>query len=201
MQNKKNNWLNFYSSVDINKEIESQAAIHEVFIKAIINSSEDRILEVGSGMGAVAFSILKNKKYTIVTIDNNLEILKKVQSAARELGLNIILVCADALNLPFKEKSFNVAFSQGLFEHFSDEQIKTMIREELKAVSGHVLFSVPNNYYKHKDFGNERLMPKEEWEKILSSFHIAESVNYYYLRTKRNLLRRLPVMYMCRIKK
>jgi hypothetical protein len=60
--------------------------------------------------------------------------------------------------------------------------------------------SVPNKFYNHLDFGNERLLLKKEWEVILKEFKIFISKDYYYIRLKRNLMRKLPIMYMAAIK-
>jgi ubiquinone/menaquinone biosynthesis C-methylase UbiE len=196
----KRNWIDFYLSVDIHKEIESQSTIHAEFIDVIVKHPGKTILEVGSGSGALSFAILKRKTSTLLTVDNKLEILKKVKAAAQKLGLSVTVVCADAFNLPFKKDTVDTVFSQGLLEHFNDRDIEGIIKEKLRVARGNIIFSVPNSYYRHKDFGNERLLPKEQWETLLFKFSLLRSINYYYLRTKRNLLRRLPLMYMCEIK-
>jgi hypothetical protein len=53
-------------------------------------------------------------------------------------------------------------------EHFSDEQIGGLVREQLR-VSRSVVFSVPSDRYPRQDVGNERLMPPEEWRRIVSA--------------------------------
>jgi hypothetical protein len=41
-----------------------------------------------------------------------------------------------------------------------------------------VLFSVPSFWYPGQDFGDERLMKKEDWLRILSEFKV-EKASYY----------------------
>ena len=106
---------------------------------------------------------------------------------------------ADAFHLPYPDKSFDVAFSQGLLEHFDCQDIIKLIDEQLRVAKA-VAFSVPNKFYNHKDFGDERLFTKKEWESILSKYDILVSDDYHYLRCKRNFCRRLPIMYMAKIK-
>ena len=87
---------------------------------------------------------------------------------------------ADAFNLPFDDDSFDVCFSQGFLEHFSDDDIRKLLREQLR-VSRKVLFSVPSFWYPRQDFGDERLMKKEDWLRILSEFKL-EKASYYGIR-------------------
>jgi len=93
----------------------------------------------------------------------------------------VLYSISDATNLPFKNKDFDLVFSQGFFEHFGDKKIRRLIKEQLR-ISNTVVLSVPNENYSHKDLGDERLMPKTDWERILSPFNIVISKNYDDLR-------------------
>lgn len=197
----KRDWLDFYKRVDIDKEIAHQRPVHKKLIDSIVFSSAEKVLEVGSGAAALSIFLIKDKNINLITADKKLDILKKVVRDAKGLEVDIKAVCADGFRLPFKDNSFGLVFSQGLLEHFQDAEIKDLVNEKLRVSSESVLVSMPNNYYKHRDLGDERLLSKEEWEELLSGFDIIESRNYYYLRTKRNFLRRRPIMYMCRIRK
>lgn len=194
-------WASFYEDVDIIDEIKHQENVHKDLIDKIVKLKPSAILEIGSGAAAISFSIAKRYNIKIVTVDNNKEVLKKVKANAKKIGVNIETVHADAHHLPFEDDSFKVVFSQGVLEHFTDYDIKSIINEKIRVSSNSVFFSVPNNFYRKKDFGNERLMSKAEWEKVLSDYNIITSTNYYYIRSKRNFLRRLPVMYMCEVGK
>lgn len=194
-------WPEFYENINIEHEINNQADIHKDFIQSILSENPKNILEVGSGAGSISFSMLRNNNINLITVDNRLEILKTVAKNAKRIGLNIKVVCADAFNLPFKEGSFNVVFSQGLLEHFSDSDIKRIIDEQIKVTDSSVVFSVPNKYYRRKDFGNERLLSRAKWECLLKTFDVTESKNYFFTRAKRNFLLKLPLMYMGKIKK
>ena len=195
-------WYGFYKNIDIENEIAHQAVVHDDLIKGVTSLSANSVLEVGSGSASISFSIAKAKKgLGITTVDNRPEILSKIIKDANKLGLNIKTICADAFNLPFSDNAYDVVFSQGVLEHFKDSDIKKLVDEKLRVCSKSVFISVPNNYYNCRDFGDERLLSKQQWDKILSGFNIAESGTYYYIRAKRNFFRRLPVMYMCRIDK
>jgi hypothetical protein len=81
------------------------------------------------------------------------------------------------LSEKFMKDEFDVVFSQGFFEHFDDNEINTLLKEELE-VGKVVIFSVPSNFYPRKDFGDERLLSSGDWRKILKDFHI-NFVRYY----------------------
>ncbi len=69
--------------------------------------------------------------------------------------------------------------SQGFFEHFQDDEIVALLRQQLR-VANHVVFSVPNRAYGRKDRGDERLMTRDEWDAVLlgGGFEIVESCDY-----------------------
>jgi hypothetical protein len=88
-------------------------------------------------------------------------------------------VYCDAFKLSekFMKNEFDVVYSQGFFEHFSDKKINTLIKEQL-IIGKTVIFSVPSNFYPKKDFGNERLLSINEWKEILKDFKV-DFIMYY----------------------
>ncbi|MFC1956460.1 class I SAM-dependent methyltransferase [Chloroflexota bacterium] len=84
---------------------------------------------------------------------------------------------ADAYNLPFRDNRFAVCFSQGFFEHFDDHNINKLLKEQLR-VSNVVVFSVPTFYYPAQEFGDERLISREDWLEILSEFAVDRAIYY-----------------------
>lgn len=68
-------------------------------------------------------------------------------------------------------------YHQGLLEHFSDEKIQELLKLQTEN-SFAVVFSIPSKFYGKQDFGDERLLTLEEWEKILKPFEIYQ-LRYY----------------------
>ena len=87
-----------------------------------------------------------------------------------------------------------------MLEHFSDQDINKLLQENLR-VAKIVIFSVPNNSYPKKDVGNERLLSKFKWEKILQPYKILNSVNYSLKMLPKWYLVRVPIQYMAKITK
>lgn len=122
------------------------------------------VLEVGVGSGAQSAAL--SRMYRTVSVDNSSRIIAAARPNLDRFGPNVELVTGDAFALPFRDDSFGVALSQGLFEHFSDSAIIGLLREQLR-VSRSVVFSVPSDHYPRQDVGDERLMSPAEWKSII----------------------------------
>ena len=195
---KSRKWSDMYNKPADNQKYLENISIHNDFLAEISKTNPKNILEIGCG--SATLSIFLNKQGIEVTaVDKDSDIIKTAGQAVGNHGAEINFKLADAFNLPFSDKIFDAVFSQGVMEHFKDNEIASLIKEQLR-VSKKVFFSVPNKYYNHKDFGNERLLHSKEWERILAEFDIFLSKNYYTIRLKRNLLKKLPIMYMVGIK-
>jgi len=120
---------------------------------------------------------LSHLSYNVVSVDNNDSVLKIAHHNNANFKGGVTFKKVDAFNLPFDDNSFDVCFSQGFSEHFADGDIRKLLREQLR-VSRRVLFSVPSFWYPRQDFGDERLMKKEDWLRILSEFKL-EKASYY----------------------
>ena len=85
----------------------------------------DNILEVGCGEGANIYNLYSGeKKFVGVDIDCG-----KLGVAA-PLFKKSTFVCADALNLPFRDNSFDLVFCRDVLHHVSDRKI--MVDEMLR---------------------------------------------------------------------
>lgn len=140
--------------------------IHTSLIREVLRRGSRNVLEVGVGSGAQ--SALLSRARRTVTVDNDGRIIAAARPNLERFGSRVDIVQADAFALPFPAGAFDVSCSQGLMEHFDDEGIAGLIREQLR-VSRSVVFSVPSDRYPRQDVGNERLMPPSDWERIVSS--------------------------------
>ena len=140
--------------------------IHTSLLRAVLSRSRGRVLEVGVGSGAQ--SALLSRLRPTVTVDNDPRIIAAARPNLARFGPDAGIVQADAFALPFTAGSFDVALSQGLMEHFDDAGIAGLLAEQLR-VCRSVVFSVPSDRYPRQDVGNERLMPPEEWRRIVTA--------------------------------
>jgi ubiquinone/menaquinone biosynthesis C-methylase UbiE len=70
-----------------------------------------------------------------------------MQRQAREQGLALHLVRADALAMPFRTGAFRVVFHQGLLEHFRDPQPLLAEGARITARGGRVVVDVPQTLH------------------------------------------------------
>jgi|GEM_PF-1610447 len=141
--------------------------IHWNLIAAVLKRRAGGILEVGVGSGAQS-AVLSRFAAPVVTVDNNLGILARARVNLERFGRSALPMAADAFRLPFPDARFGVALSQGLMEHFTDDEIGKLVREQLR-VCRSVVFSIPSDRYPRQDMGNERLMPHARWEVIVGA--------------------------------
>ena len=169
------------------------------FLTAIADAKAKKILEIGAGTGTMSI-FLSQLGFQVTTLDNDHKILEVAKLAKEKFSGQNEIVYGDAFKLPFADNSFDLIFHQGLLEHFSNEDIHRLLEEHLRVAST-VIFSVPNNYYSKKEFGDERLMSKPTWENILKLYNVEISQNYALKFFPKWYLFRVPIQYMAKISK
>lgn len=110
--------------------------------KILKNLKNSRILEIGSGSGN--FSIPLSKQNKVMGIDISNEMLKVCKKFAKQQKAPLNLVRADARYLPFKDNVFDVVFSIGVVEHFSETQQSISEHARVVKPNNLVVVSVPN---------------------------------------------------------
>ena len=121
-----------------------------------------KILEVGSGTGMMSI-YLSSMGFRAIGTDSNAVQVKRATNLARELNSKAKFRQMDLFSLDHGKGKMDTAFSQGLLEHYSDQDIKRMINKQFE-VANVVAFSVPLDKFGHDSRGDERLL--QELEKI-----------------------------------
>jgi len=127
------------------------------------------ILEVGCGLASLATYFAK-LGYDIHGIDNDKRQLDLATRNSMVFSPDnpVKLLHGDMFNLPYENKSMGLAFSNGVLEHFSDDEIIHLINEQLR-VSEKVAFGVPSTWYERypKMRGDERYLERDKWRDII----------------------------------
>lgn len=88
--------------------------------------------------------------------------------------------------LGLKVKEFDVSFSNGVLEHFSDQKIILAIKQQLK-IAQVVIISVPTKYFSQSEalYGDERYLPLDHWRLLInnSGGKILEEKSMHYKKT------------------
>jgi len=187
-------WGDFYAHAGGVDYLLDHVAIHKDFLKQILRRKPVTALEAGCG-SAIMSIFLAMTGVLVTACDRDDMVLQKASETAAAWHRKVNFEKADLMNLSFPENSFDLSFSQGVLEHMTDEQIRTSCAQLLK-VSPIFIFSVPGIYYRHQDFGDERLLSVKQWESILSGVGKLSMKPYFYVRTKKNFLRKRPLMWM-----
>lgn len=178
-------------------------AAHVPLLMAVRALRPRRILEVGSGTGSLAIC-MSYLHGAVVSVDLSEPVLDRARRNNRRMHGRTTFQQGDAFHLDaIPDLTFDVAVSQGFFEHFDDDAIERLIREQLR-VARFAVFSVPNRAYGRRDRGDERLLTRGEWEALLSArgFKLARSGEYRGI-SRRMLTpagwRRPPTMYLAAV--
>jgi len=126
-----------------------------------------RLLEVGFGSGATAV-LLADLGYRVTALDIDEVLVNRVRSRYADWirSGRLEVRQADMLALPWQQQDFDLAYHQGVLEHFPDEQIVQALREQAR-VARWVIFDVPNHRLMVRPFGDERLLPPLHWRQLI----------------------------------
>lgn len=192
-------WSNYYKKLPQIEKFIGNLYGQKEFINKILSYEPQRVLEIGAGSATMSI-FLSYLGIRVTAIDKDKRLLKIQKKTTEYYNSKIKIKYADAFRLPYKKNSFDLIFHQGLLEHFENGDIYKLLDEQLR-VAPIIIFSVPNNFYFGKDFGDERLMTKGQWEKILKDYNLVYSTNYSKKFFPRFYLPRAKIQYMAVIKR
>lgn len=151
-----------------------------------------KILEAGSGTGIIS-TYMASIGYDVTELDINDKILK----LAKDISENYIkkgrpkFIKKDLFKMNFKNNEFDVIFSNGVLEHFSDEEIKKILSLELEQAK-YVIVGIPTRFFKPEEamHGDERYLKIKYWRNLFDSVDatILEETSYHYMTFKEKLL-------------
>ena len=120
-------------------------------------------------------------------LDSDKLILKEVKKRHHERISKCFNINVLDINKIKKIPKTDVVMSQGLLEHFDDDEF-VQILKNFSCISKKMIFSVPSEHYGHQDFGNEILRSKTEIENLVKKGNFKKcNIRYYFdigIRTK-----------------
>jgi ribosomal protein L11 methyltransferase (prmA) len=155
-------------------------------------SPNKKIIEAGSGTGILS-TYLASLGFDSVAIDIDKDILNLSKKIAKEYGAkNKPKFMIDSiLKLNYKNKEFDVSFSNGVLEHFSDKEIIETIKKQLK-IANTVVVGIPTKYFDDNEamYGDERFLKLKFWREIISQADgkIIEEKSCHFLTKSKILL-------------
>ncbi|MEI7742751.1 MAG: glycosyltransferase [Chloroflexota bacterium] len=141
-----------------------------------------RTLEIGSGtaFGAVWLSL---RGVLAEGVDVDPTLVGRAREANGLLGGSARYWLGGLWDLgsserPNRADRYAVIHHQGQLEHFDSLRVRAILERQV-AAADRVVFSVPSVYYPFEpESGDERLLPLEEWGRLVEGFDVAE-LTYY----------------------
>jgi ubiquinone/menaquinone biosynthesis C-methylase UbiE/uncharacterized protein YbaR (Trm112 family) len=111
----------------------------------LAETKEGHFLDIGCNWGRWCISASR-LGYISVGIDHNLDSIMAAQRVARQLGVTVYYLVADARYLPFPEDTFDVIFSYSVLQHFSKNDAKICLSEIFRVmkISGFCMVQMAN---------------------------------------------------------
>lgn len=167
------------------KDFISQRMSHKKrLVKAIRKYAgrSGRLLEIGCGSGA-SLAFLGSLGYPVAGVDSDPDMIRIAKEVTGFSKNRVDLRISDLIKIPDDMGFFNLIFSNGVFEHFSDDKIGAIIKHCL-ARSEIVIFSVPTDYFSDEQriYGDERFLSVKYWKKIIkvSNAKCLESFGFHF---------------------
>ena len=160
-------WFNYYQK---NKSITiSNLLLHWFYLTNILFSRPKKMLEVGCGSADHSLFLKKlipSLNVSLLDIDRRIinRLKKKLTKKIDKFYFCDLLKRVD-LNKKFGQRQYDLIYSQGLMEHFNDQEFIKIIKN-LLPYTNKMLHSLPSENYPTRDFGNEILRSREELEKL-----------------------------------
>ena len=165
--------------------------------KIIINlikkyAKGNKLIESGSGTGVLS-TYMASLKYDVTGIDIDKDILNLSKKIAKNYNSKNkpTFKNKSIFKLDYKENYFDVSFSNGVLEHFNDEQIIDTLKQQMK-IAKIVIFGIPTKYFNQEEamYGDERYKNNKFWRNLISisGGTILEEKSMHYMSRMKRLL-------------
>lgn len=148
-------------------------------------SPRKRIMESGCGT-AVLSTYFSSIGYDSTAIDNDDKMLELSNNIAKKYCTNIHpkIIKKSIFDLNYQENYFDVSFSNGVLEHFSDEEIIEALIQQMK-IANKVIFGIPTEYFNQEEalYGDERYLSKIYWRNLIKEANgiVLEEKSMHYM--------------------
>jgi len=145
----------------LNMKNYTNIAILNVLKHHLKHDKKKKVIELGAAMGPWLIFFNENFGYQVTGIEYSKEGTDYARKNLKKVGIPGKIVRGDLFKHKFKKGSFDVVFSSGLIEHFTDQTEVMKKHVELAKKNGKVVVIIPNlegigdriTYTFNKEFG------------------------------------------------
>lgn len=173
----------------VKDKIKNKKVLIDLIQKYSINK---KIIESGSGTGVLS-TYMASLNFDVIGIDIDQNILKLSKKISKNYHSKNkpVFIKKSIFELNYSNNEFDVSFSNGVLEHFSDDEIIKTLKQQMK-IAKYVIFGIPTKYFKQSEamYGDERYMNFSFWRNLvkLSNGIILEEKSMHYMDLKHRLL-------------
>ena len=155
-------------------------------------SKKNKLIESGSGTGVLS-SYMASLGYDVTGIDIDEDILKLSKKITKNYNSKNKpnFQKKSIFELDYRKNTFDVSFSNGVLEHFTDEQIIDTLKQQMK-IAKVVIFGIPTKYFNQEEamYGDERYMSYKFWRNLINNAGgmILEEKSMHYMNKRKRLL-------------
>ena len=155
-------------------------------------SPNKKIIEAGCGTGILS-TYLASQGFESTAIDIDKDILNLSKKISKEYGAKTTpkFMIDSILELKYKKNEFDVSFSNGVLEHYSDKDIIKTLKKQMNIAST-VIVGIPTKYFDDDEamYGDERFLKIKYWRKKIekSGGKIIEEKSCHFLTKPRIIL-------------
>lgn len=155
-------------------------------------SKGNKLIESGSGTGVLS-TYMSSLGYEVTGIDIDNDILNLSKKIANKYNSKNkpTFKNKSIFKLDYEENYFDVSFSNGVLEHFNDEQIIDTLKQQMK-IAKIVIFGIPTKYFNQEEamYGDERYKSNGFWRNLInmSGGIILEEKSMHYMSRMKRLL-------------
>lgn len=177
----KKSWFEYYKK---NKAVTiSNLFLHWPYLFRLISQLPKNLLEIGCGPADHSIVLKYIMPFAKISVlDNDPKIIAslriKYKNKIDNFYFSDITKKEEIKKLKLKKNEYDFIYSQGLMEHFENEDFIKIIKN-LLPYSNKMLHSVPSESYPTRDFGNEILRNRNQLNKLLNSI---EGINFQIVR-------------------
>jgi hypothetical protein len=155
-------WKGFFDKFSVKNTVLIQRYYIDMILKH--TKKDGMLMEIAAGSGYTSVVLFHSGRKNVMCTDVEDELLEDI----REREPLMMVSKVDSFAIEAEDGELDCIFHQGFLEHFSDDEILALLKEQARAAKI-VVFDVPNarRWDRTQEYGNERFMYHRRWRRLI----------------------------------